>query len=232
METLRTHAASVPKSSRAYVSGHSAFLGVFRLGISKITFTPSGTEISQILNHVLQSYMPDHRFTSLVVNRCTNSQKHRDIKNADMESVIIAVGSFTGGDLEIWLDPSSETPTVVPIKNRFVSFFGARDFHKNSPWEGERWSIIWFCYKAALNRSYTPSEIQDLEQRGFNLPQEPPEQKHARVRHYSPNCPPTLHPLLVAVGRTSSTASSRSPAARGRTAASTRSAATPLGTLS
>ena len=174
METLRKHTASLPKSKRAYVSGHSAFLGVFRTGISKMTLSPSGTEISQVINHVLQSYMPDHRVTSLVVNRCTNSKKHRDINNANMESVITAVGPFTGGDLEIWLDPNSDAPTIVPIRNRLVSFFGARDFHKNTDYAGERWSIVWFCYKAAMGRSYTAQEIQDLQERNFALPEDLP----------------------------------------------------------
>ena len=171
--TLRKHAAWVPKSPRKYVMGHSAFIGAFRRGISKWSLTPEGSDIAIALNTVLRNYRPDFRFTSLVVNRNTQSQKHKDTKNCGA-SVIAAVGDFTGGDLEIWLDPDSETPTTIPIRNRLVSFFGYRNFHKNNHWEGERWSIIWFIYKSSLTRKWLATELQELEHLGFNLPQDPP----------------------------------------------------------
>ena len=168
----------MPKSSRKYVKGHSAFIGTFRTGISKCTLTPEGTEIALTLNTVLRHYMPDFRFTSIVVNRGTQSQKHKDKKNCG-ESVITALGGFTGGDLEIW-DPSSssETPDhTIPIHNRLLTFNGSVRPHKNSDWEGERWSIIWFTYKASLSRQWLATELQDLEHLGFNLPGDPPLKK-------------------------------------------------------
>ena len=89
--------------------------------------------------------------------------------------------------MEIWLDPNSETPTTIPIRNRLVSFFGCRDFHKNSDWEGERWSIIWFIYKSSLTRKWLATELQALQHLGFNMPQDP------HMKHLNP----VMLPLLL-----------------------------------
>jgi hypothetical protein len=171
LETLRANVKIIPNSSRQYVKGRSLFLGLFRRGISKVTLTEEGKQIARLLNHVLYNHAPDHHFTSIVVNFCTHSEKHKDVKNTG-SSIITALGDFSNGELLIWEDDTSN-PQSHDIKGRLLTFDGAQHFHQNTPYQGERWSIIWFTYKAALSFNLESSDLDFLQQLGYNLPKDP-----------------------------------------------------------
>ena len=130
-------------------------------------------QVCQLLNHVLTSYHP-HTYTSIVINHNTTSTPHKDTKNTG-PSTITTLGDFTdGGNFLIWHDNNLENPpTEVEIRGKLHVFTGSQFLHANSSYSGERFSIIWFTYKAALTRQYTPDDIEKLMTLGFNLPQDP-----------------------------------------------------------
>ena len=173
METLHGNLHAFKRSPRTAVRGMSMFLGVLRKGITKTTLTEAGMQVCQLLNHVLTSYHP-HTYTSIVINHNTTSTPHKDTKNTG-PSTITTLGDFTdGGNFLIWHDNNLENPpTEVEIRGKLHVFTGSQFLHANSSYSGERFSIIWFTYKAALTRQYTPDDIEKLLTLGFNLPQDP-----------------------------------------------------------
>ena len=186
------------KSPRAAVKGSSLFLGVLRRGLTKTSLTREGGMVCQLLNHILMTYNP-HTFTSIVINYNTTSTPHMDTKNTG-PSTILALGGFShdGGKLQLWHDGNIQNPpTEVDIRGSLFVFPGSQIYHANSSYSGERFSIIWFTYKAALTRKYQRHEIDTLMDLNFNLPQDP-HQKHmipwSLISHTSqvissPHCP-------------------------------------------
>ena len=79
--------------------------------------------------------------TTFCVNRNFQCKMHRDRVN-EGDSVIVALGNYTGGELIIEDDNGVEH--MFNIKNKFLQFDGARYLHGTRPFQGERYSIIMY----------------------------------------------------------------------------------------
>ena len=88
---------------------------------------------------LLQSAAGDFEYTSVIVNKNKQMNPHRDGKNAG-ESLIFAVGDYTGGELVI-------EGKKYDIKNNPMRFDGRRQTHWVAPFKGTRYSVVYFKYK-------------------------------------------------------------------------------------
>lgn len=79
---------------------------------------------------------PDFSYTSIQVNMNYPSLPHYDKGNKGI-SAIIGFGDYSGGDLKI-------EETSVSIKNRLVFFDGSKYLHQTLPFEGTRYSLVFF----------------------------------------------------------------------------------------
>ena len=95
---------------------------------------------------------PEQRvpFTSFCINGSYASEQHRDSGNVGMSN-IVAVGDYSGGQLYYWQNDDRTVPaTSLPLEEastidiRTVFKFDGHKAHATAPYQGTRWSIIWY----------------------------------------------------------------------------------------
>ena len=151
----------IPNSSkRANVSGlryigkdkrrygfpiQSATLGEVRCwksGFKTISnFTLNNLELYELLIDYGNKICP-HKFNSICINKNVVCHKHKDINNKG-NSTIVAFGDFTGGRLGMEIEPDKSI--FIDIKKNPYTFDGGNVLHFTEPFEGTRFSIIYFA---------------------------------------------------------------------------------------
>jgi hypothetical protein len=108
------------------------------------------------------------------------SRKHVDGKN-DGSSFILSLGNHTGGGLRLYesTDYPDKPTKILTIHGRFTEFNG-RIPHDNAPYEGERFSIIFFVHRA-FRRFSGVVEKNTLESLAFCLPGAAPARKPGEI---------------------------------------------------
>ena len=91
-------------------------------------------------------YFPDFKWTEVQVNYNWQSPPHFDKANSG-DSLIIALGDYTGGELMIETQIGKELS--VDIHDKPFIFNGSKFKHWTNPYEGNRMSIVFY----KLNRS-------------------------------------------------------------------------------
>ena len=79
---------------------------------------------------------PDFKYTSITVNKNFQTSPHYDSSNIGM-SMIISIGDYTGGELLV-------EGNIIDIHNKKFYFDGSKQLHSTMPFDGERYSIIYF----------------------------------------------------------------------------------------
>lgn len=101
--------------------------------------SPALLEAARRLSSVL---CPDLNWTALAVNQNYEAIWHID-KNNDGESVVVAFGDFTGGELEVRAADGSTR--LVCLRHRPFRFRAAETWHQVRPiTSGTRYSIVFF----------------------------------------------------------------------------------------
>ena len=143
LEALRQ--ISIPKDNRRGVRKHvqdykrGGLMGYAQNYTQTIytasTFTQRKPALAKLLCDYVKEKRPDFRFSCIQVNEGA-SALHVDLANQG-SSLIIALGNFTGGELYIYPDK------IVDIQNKLNEFDGLYP-HMTLPFEGERFSIVYF----------------------------------------------------------------------------------------
>ncbi|CAK0822938.1 unnamed protein product, partial [Prorocentrum cordatum] len=134
--------------------------------------------LAKYLRDHLPPEVPEFPFTSINVNKDYAAKLHRDGNNVG-PSFIKAFGSFSGGDLVYYPNDDrslklDELPDwdAVTIRHRHQRELGPlrrqERAHRVSPFEGQRFSVVWFC----CPRGHTASEEdrEHLRRCGVTLP--------------------------------------------------------------
>jgi len=122
--------------------------------------------------------LPEAVFTTIVVNYDFECQRHRDGKNLG-PTVLLALGSFTGGALRVWPGDSGVTDVgklkvadakVVELEHQkcVPYLFDGNCAHEVLPFEGERFTVMAFSLKG--NEAATSHEVEKLKQMGYPFP--------------------------------------------------------------
>ena len=93
-----------------------------------------------IFNAIAEKYFPDHKWTCIQINKNYPIKPHKDHGNKG-ESIIVGFGAYSGGELVV---EDKEEPSVYDIKNTFLKFNGSEYTHYVRPFEGERWSLVFY----------------------------------------------------------------------------------------
>ena len=121
------------------VSIRSVTMGMVRdwkTGGKRISrFTECNPELWELIKDYGKS-ITDIPFTSVCINHNTISLPHFD-KNNKGTSCIVGVGDYTGGELVV----EHET---IDIKFKPYEFDGSKNLHWSLPFEGNRYSLIFF----------------------------------------------------------------------------------------
>jgi hypothetical protein len=81
-------------------------------------------------------------YNGITLNEGVKANKHKDSKNLG-PSVIIGIGDFTGGGIEVW-DKDDKDPKVFNLHDKPVMFNGGMLFHQTTPFEGERYTMVFY----------------------------------------------------------------------------------------
>lgn len=93
-------------------------------------------------NHVVP---PGFEYSAITLNKGVKAQKHKDGGNVG-RSVIVGIGNYKGGELRVW-DSTGTEALDYDLSDQPLFFNGALRFHETQPFEGERWTIIYYKYK-------------------------------------------------------------------------------------
>ena len=84
----------------------------------------------------------DWTYQAITLNHGVEAKKHKDSKNCG-DSVIIGIGDYTGGNLRIWETDDCEGEDY-DLHNMPRIFNGALHYHQTMPFEGERYTMIFY----------------------------------------------------------------------------------------
>lgn len=199
-----TKRANVMQAGQEFV--HSEMLGVVRTRMYckylVTSMSRSFPAFTRALNHYLMqnvnTVLPageSFKFTTMCINKGYAARRHRDTNNAGI-CLLTAIGNFTGGNVLYWdRDPGPrEVPDVetlrledakrLNIHNHFCLLDG-RKAHEVEPFEGERYSLIYFTVSG---RHHFPKNlIPNLDpDYGIKFPEEGfSERFESRFKYYA-----------------------------------------------
>lgn len=110
--------------------------------ISNKTTLPKYKDLYNISLEFMKVHNPEFKFTSIQYNKNQQCKKHTDKNNVGV-STIIGFGDYTGGELIVY-DENGENGVKHDIKNKFLKFNGSKYPHETSPFEGQRYTLVFY----------------------------------------------------------------------------------------
>ena len=97
------------------------------------------------------------RYTTITLNHGVQARKHKDTSNVG-RSIIVGIGNYTGGALRVWEEDESSSRDL-DLQDRPTMFNGALRAHETQPFEGERFTIIYYHGRRAGGCAGMPEMI-------------------------------------------------------------------------
>lgn len=117
--------------------------GDTRQGIKEYATNKKHPELLKALAEFGNSVVPlGWDYNGITLNEGVKANKHKDSKNLG-PSVIIGIGDFTGGDIEVW-DKDDKDPQIYKLHDKPVMFNGGLLFHQTTPFQGERYTMVFY----------------------------------------------------------------------------------------
>ena len=155
LQILQTKPLEINKYRKNSGLGRSQCFGIVKQRTSNFHGSRQNFARMDIFKELLQiapMILPiDFSFDAIQVNDNYQTAEHRDVGNRD-ESAIIGFGEYIGGDLIV-----EETP--VSIKHRVVFFNGSLYRHSTAPYQGSRYSLVFF----KVNKVFTQKPNYSFE---------------------------------------------------------------------
>ena len=134
------HAAKIGVSSqrgaRQTIFGLSTYRGVTQ----ESRYTKKYPHILPLFRKFINSHYPEFEFNSVYVNRNTISKKHLDAENAGV-SLLVGLGNYINGGETVLCNPEEKK---FSIKTHSLVFNGSKIPHRSEPFEGTRYSLVFF----------------------------------------------------------------------------------------
>ena len=148
------HDRTEPKNSFSIVYGYCnlGYLSPTKqrkkvIGVNNLyetSFLTKHPELLDIFQQLLDLYCDDDVTADQVhINKNWLSPPHKDSGNQN-ESYIIGLGDYTNGNLIIEKEDGDEE---IDIHNIFIKFNGAKYTHYTRPFEGTRYSLVFYNHK-------------------------------------------------------------------------------------
>ena len=83
----------------------------------------------------------DFIWTSVTINKNFKCKRHKDANNIGT-SWIVGLGDYTGG--ECCVENATGSVSFNKIKNKPIGFNGSELYHFVSPWEGNRYTVVFY----------------------------------------------------------------------------------------
>lgn len=132
---------ALPKGHTKYVGFCFGKVKALDKGYVRSRFDARFPDLLKAARRLIKAHDPSFKYTSIQVNKNMKCIPHKDTNNIGM-SYIIGLGKYTGGHLALGDDP--KTLKKVNIRNKFFKFDGRHTTHQVTPFEGERYSLVYF----------------------------------------------------------------------------------------
>lgn len=110
---------------------------------SKSSKMKKHNKITELATKFIKEYNPDFKYTSIQFSKCMRTPIHRDRNNVG-ESVIVGLGDYTGGTLDIY---DGDIMSSINVHHKPYKFNGSTTYHKTGDFEGMRYTITFFNIK-------------------------------------------------------------------------------------
>jgi hypothetical protein len=114
----------------------------YRKILSAKTRDPKYNKLYLETKRLMKLKDPSFKFTSIQYNKNHRAARHRDAKNTGV-SYILGLGNYKGGELIIF-DENEKNPVKHNIKNKFHKFNGSIYPHETAPFDGERYTLVFY----------------------------------------------------------------------------------------
>ena len=133
--------------------------------ISKASKQKKHNKITELATKFIKEYDPDFKYTSIQFSKCMRTPIHRDRNNVG-ESVIVGLGDYTGGTLDVY---DGDIMSSINVHHKPYKFNGSTTYHKTGDFEGMRYTITFFNIKPFpetehkdTSMNYNKMELADL----------------------------------------------------------------------
>lgn len=133
--------------------------------ISKASKQKKHNKITELATKFIKEYDPDFKYTSIQFSKCMRTPIHRDRNNVG-ESVIVGLGDYKGGTLDIY---DGDIMSSIDVHHKPYKFNGSTTYHKTGDFEGMRYTITFFNIKPFpetehkdTSMNYNKMELADL----------------------------------------------------------------------
>jgi hypothetical protein len=123
----------------------------FRLaGLHPASHNTKHPKIYEALQEIIKILDPTFEYDGITVNKNVEALPHRDTNNNGI-SLIIGFGEYCGGGL--FVEENDGNFKLHDINNKPLYFNGSNQTHYTEPFEGTRWTIIYYKIKKHKNNS-------------------------------------------------------------------------------
>ena len=98
-------------------------------------------ELERSIINFIKKYYPNTEYNQILINKNNWFEIHKDKNNKIDKALLIGLGNYTGGELNLHNDSGTIIKTV-DIKMNPIFFANKTINHSVCPWIGDRYSII------------------------------------------------------------------------------------------
>lgn len=122
-------------------------------GLYKTKVMDDYPHLEEIFKEFQELYFPEFEYTSVQMNKNFPCPRHIDSTNVGT-SILLCVGDYTGGELVIEEFNNDGTDAIIDNKNSLFQFNGAKYYHWVKPFEGTRYSLVFFSNKIIAKKIF------------------------------------------------------------------------------
>ena len=120
-------------------------------GLYKTKVMDDNPELELVFKEFQELYFPEFNYTSVQMNKNFPCPRHIDGTNVGT-SILLCIGDYTGGELVVEGFKSDGSDAVVDNRNSLFQFNGAEYYHWVKPFQGTRYSLVFFSNKTIAKK--------------------------------------------------------------------------------
>ena len=120
-------------------------------GLYKTKVMDDYPHLENVFREFQDLYFPEFNYTSVQCNKNFPCPRHIDSTNVG-ESILLCLGDYEGGELVVEGFQADGSDAIVDNKNSIFQFNGAKYYHWVKPFQGTRYSLVFFSNKAIAKK--------------------------------------------------------------------------------
>jgi hypothetical protein len=122
-------------------------------GLYKTKVMDDNPELELVFKEFQELYFPEFNYTSVQMNKNFPIGRHIDGTNVGT-SILLCIGDYTGGEVVVEGFNADGSDAIVDNRNSLFQFNGAEYYHWVKPFQGTRYSLVFFSNKTIAKKMY------------------------------------------------------------------------------